>query len=253
MENTRYFVKLSYNGTPFHGWQIQPNGITVQEEITKALRVILQQPELMIVGAGRTDTGVHALNFFAHFDSTTKIVSPKDIVFKLNRFLPKDIVIHSLFEVKPDAHARFDAQQREYHYYINTEKDPFVQHTSWYFYGDLEVESMNKAALLLLKYSDFTSFSKLHTQVKTNNCRIDFARWEVEGKNLVFKIAADRFLRNMVRAIVGTLVEVGKGKISMADFEEIIKSKNRSRAGESAPAQGLFLKRIKYDFEKLKK
>lgn len=246
----RYFIRLAYKGTSYHGWQIQPNGNTVQEEITKGLRLILQQPNLTIVGAGRTDTGVHAKDFYLHFNTSSRIDKPKDLIFKLNRFLSSNIVIYDLFEVAPDFHARFDAQLREYRYFITTKKDPFAQDTAWYLYGDLDMDRMNNAALILLRYSDFTSFSKLHTQVKTNNCSIDYAYWEKKENRLVFKIAADRFLRNMVRAIVGTLIEVGRGKINEKQFEEIIKSKDRSRAGESAPAQGLFLWRIEYNFEK---
>jgi len=251
MSYKRYFFKLSYKGTHFHGWQIQPNGITIQGEITKALRLIMKQPDLTIVGAGRTDTGVHAKVFYAHVDFHSHLDSTEDLKFKLNRFLSSDIAIHDIFEVKPDAHSRFDAQSREYHYFIHQHKEPFSQETSWYLYGNLNVNLMNEAAAKLFSYTDFTSFSKLHTQVKTNNCRIDEARWELQGDNLVFIIKADRFLRNMVRAIVGTLVEVGRGKINIEDFEHIIQNKDRNRAGESAPAQGLFLWDINYDFEKI--
>jgi len=251
MSFNRYFIKLSYKGTHFHGWQIQPNGVTIQGEITKALRLILKQPDLSIVGAGRTDTGVHAKVFYAHVDFQSPIASTGDLVFKLNRFLPSDIAIHDIFEVKPDAHSRFDAQSREYHYFINQHKDSFSKETSWYLYGNLNVNLMNAAAARLLSYTDFTSFSKLHTQVKNNICRIDEAQWKQNGDKLVFTIKADRFLRNMVRAIVGTLVEIGKGKLSIEEFEHIIQSKDRRRAGESAPAQGLFLWDIKYDFDKI--
>jgi tRNA pseudouridine38-40 synthase len=246
MENHRYFVEMSYNGTRYHGWQIQPNGNTVQAEITGALRLLLNEPELSVTGAGRTDTGVHARNFPAHFDVKHRIENPEDTVFKLNRFLPADIVIHNIRKVDNKAHARFDAKQRTYHYFITTEKDPFSQETSWYLYGRLDVEEMNRAASLLKNHSDFTSFSKLHTQVKTNNCRIDEAYWELRGKMLIFKISADRFLRNMVRAIVGSLVDVGKGRLTAEDFEDIILARDRSKAGESAPARGLFLTEVKY-------
>ena len=249
---SRYFVTMSYNGTGYHGWQIQPNGVTVQEVVTRAFRLILRDEEMEITGAGRTDSGVHARNFVAHFDTAKMPGDIPSLVFKLNSYLPRDIVIHRIEKVKPGAHARFDATRRTYHYFIATEKDPFRLDTAWYYYGNLDVDSMNRAAAILLQHSDFTSFSKLHTDVKTNICRVSEARWERDGYLLVFRITADRFLRNMVRAIVGTLVDVGKGKLTVEGFEEVIRKKDRGAAGESAPAGGLFLMEIGYDRNSIK-
>jgi tRNA pseudouridine38-40 synthase len=244
---SRYFIQLSYKGTPYHGWQIQPNAVTVQEVLTRALSTILRE-EIEVTGAGRTDTGVHASFFMAHFDSQKKDLNTnKNIVFKLNSYLPKDIAIQRILKVNQEAHARFDAKSRTYHYYIHQQKDPFLTESSYYFPYKLDVELMNKACDLLDQFTDFTSFSKLHTDVKTNNCVIKDAQWKQEQHQLIFEITADRFLRNMVRAIVGTLIDVGKKKISLNDFIEIIESKNRSAAGVSAPAHGLFLSNIEYD------
>ena len=246
MKKHRYFIRLSYNGTRYSGWQIQPNGNTVQAELTKALSLILSLPDLSVVGAGRTDAGVHARNFYAHFDSPRQLVDFENIVYKLNGFLPYDIAVHEIFPVKDDMHSRFSALRRTYNYYITTEKDPFKLDTALYLYGNLDLEAMNKAAALLLEYKDFTSFSKLHTQVKTNICCVYSAQWRKEDAMLIFEISADRFLRNMVRAIVGTLLQVGKGKLTIDGFRHIIEARDRSRAGESAPALGLFLTHIEY-------
>ena|ERR1035437_6075869 len=246
--NMRYFIHLSYKGTKYHGWQIQPNAITIQEIIQKALSLLLKK-ETEIIGAGRTDTGVHASFFIAHFDTDNEI-NTIAITHAINRIIPFDIAIHSIFPVHKDAHSRFTAISRTYDYYISLSKDPFTLETSTYVWGHLDITLMNKACSLLFEYTDFTSFSKLHTDTYTNNCTILFAHWEMTKKDkLQFTIKADRFLRNMVRAIVGTMLEVGRGKCSIEEFRSIIESKNRSKAGVSAPAEGLFLSAIEYPFE----
>jgi len=242
----RYFIQLSYKGTHYHGWQIQPNAITVQEILTKAFSTILRE-DIEITGAGRTDSGVHARFFVAHFDSKHEALD-KDLklVFKLNNFLPKDIAVFRIVKVNNEAHARFDATERFYRYYIHQRKDVFLNDISWYLPIELDVEKMNKAARLLQQYEDFSSFSKINTDVKTNICQVSEARWSKDDYRLIFTIKADRFLRNMVRAIVGTLLDVGKEKVTINEFEQIIKSKKRENAGASVPAQGLFLEDIKY-------
>lgn len=246
---TRYFIYISFKGTSYHGWQIQPNSITVQNIIDNALSTILNE-RIVTTGAGRTDAGVHALVFCAHFESMSgDHDTDKNLVFKLNRFLPKDISVSGIFKVRSDAHARFSAISRTYKYYISKVKDPFLQDTSWYIYGNLDINLMNKACNLLVRHSDFTSFSRLHSDTKTNLCTIFNAFWEDADKFIVFTIKADRFLRNMVRAIVGTIIETGKGKISPEEFEGIISAKDRCRAGKSAPAKGLFLVDIEYPGE----
>lgn len=218
----------------------------MQKILEEALSVVLNE-KISITGAGRTDSGVHALVFCAHFESKADDLDTKNnFVHKLNRYLPKDISVKKIRKVKEDANARFSALSRTYKYYIAREKDPFSEDSSWYIHGDLDVEAMNRASALLLKFKDFTSFSKLHTDVKTNNCSIYEARWEQNGNMLVFTIRADRFLRNMVRAIVGTMADIGMGKTNLKKFEEIIKAKDRCKAGKSAPAQGLFLTGIEY-------
>ncbi len=242
----RYFLKLAYKGTHYHGWQIQPNAISVQEVIENAMSIILKQ-SIAIVAAGRTDAGVHAQLMYAHFDVLEKIDSVF-LVQKLNSFLPKDIVIFDIIQVHQEAHARFDATSRTYHYFINQIKDPFSEELSWYFNQKLDIDAMNLAAEILLQYIDFECFSKLHTDVKTFNCKIIYAKWTPTANGLVFKITADRFLRNMVRAIVGTLVKVGQHKCTLLEFHEIIKSKNRNKAGFSAPAHALFLTDIQYPY-----
>ena len=244
----RYFIELAYKGTRFHGWQIQPNAETVQECLENALSTICRET-ISVIGAGRTDTGVHASYFVAHFDSEKANLDHTDFAYKLNSFLNNDIVIFGLHKVNQEAHARFDATSRTYHYYINLQKDPFAQETSWYLRNKLDVVKMNEACAVLFDYEDFTSFSKLHTDVKTNNCKIYYARWTEQNNRLVFKIKADRFLRNMVRAIVGTLVEVGQEKLNVNDVRKIIEAKDRSVAGVSVPAQGLFLSYIAYPEE----
>ncbi len=241
----RYFIYLGYNGKPFCGWQVQPNGPSVQQCIEEALATLLRRA-CPIVGAGRTDAGVHALQMAAHFDSETPIANLAFLAEKLNRLLPKDIAIYRIVPVRPDAHARFDATFRTYKYYITFRKDPFNYEHVYRLHGSLNFEAMNEACRVLYDYIDFTSFSKLHTDVKTNNCRISHAGWEQQGDVWVFTITADRFLRNMVRAIVGTLLEVGRGKLSVAGFCQVIEAKDRGKAGTSAPGHALFLAEVGY-------
>ena len=242
----RYFIEFAYNGSTFFGYQIQPNQISVQEELEKALSTMLREP-IKTVGAGRTDTGVHAKKMFAHFDTEKEI--NQNLVHRLNSFLPESIAIRKIFEVKPDLHARFDATFRTYHYFISTEKDPFSNTAAWQYWRQkpLDVDKMNEACKILFEYEDFTSFAKLHTDNKTNLCKMYKAEWEQNDKMLKFTVSANRFLRNMVRAIVGTMVEVGSGKISVDDFRKIIEDKYRNSAGVSAPAQGLYLVDVGYN------
>lgn len=244
----RYFMRLAYNGANFHGWQSQPNAITVQETIERALSTVLRTP-VPITGAGRTDAGVNAAMMIAHFDCELVPENTQPLVRSLNSLLGKDIAIYSIFKVGDDAHARFDATSRTYKYFTHTVKSPFIYPLSWQCNPKLDFDKMNEAAKVLPLYTDFTSFSKLHTDVATNNCRISYAQWRQEGEQMVFTITADRFLRNMVRAIVGTLVDVGMGKISISDFCRIIEQKNRCSAGTSMPGQALFLWNITYPFE----
>jgi tRNA pseudouridine38-40 synthase len=243
----RYFIWLSYKGTAYCGWQIQPGSPSVQQTLNNALTVLLRE-DVETTGAGRTDTGVHASTFVAHFDTaqTAEELNLKQLTYKLNRILPADIGIQRIEEVKPDIHARFSALSRTYHYFICTQKDPFQTGRSWLMERRLNLEAMQQAAHLLQAYEDFESFSKTNTQVKTFLCKVSKAQWEQEGHMLRFEITADRFLRNMVRAIVGTLVDVGLGKISADDFASIIESKDRNQAGYSAPGCGLFLINILY-------
>ena len=246
----RYFVFFSYDGTAYHGWQIQPNAVSVQQKLNQALSTLLRE-NISTVGAGRTDTGVHARCMVAHFDTTADIDGAR-LTDKLNRLLPADIAVSRVVRVVPEAHARFDAIARTYHYHVYTGKAPFLRHYATRLYFTPDYAAMNSAAARLLDYVDFTSFSKLHTDVKTNLCRIHYARWvHVDGDLWRFEIRADRFLRNMVRAIVGTLLEVGRGRLSEEEFCGIIAAKNRMAAGESAPANGLALVDIDYDFSKL--
>lgn len=242
----RYFIRFSYKGTNYHGWQYQPNASSVQETLTKALSVVLNS-EFEIMGAGRTDTGVHAKEMFAHFDFEKEIEIPT-LIHKLNSFLPKDIAVSDLIPVHDDAHARFDAVKRTYEYHINTIKNVFSEELSWYYHQKLDVGLMNEAAKILLEYTDFQCFSKVHTDVNTFNCKITEAYWKEEKDRIVFTISADRFLRNMVRAIVGTLVYIGLGKITLEDFKGIIESKDRGKAGFSVPAHGLYLTEVQYDY-----
>lgn len=240
----RYFIQLAYNGSNYHGWQVQPNAITVQEVMAKAISV-LTRAETAVIGAGRTDTGVHASFFVAHFDMPEPI-DHDYLCKKLGVFLPNEISVQTIFPVDSEMHARFSALSRTYHYYISTKKEPFRKEFVAQCTYSLDIQAMNEAALLLFNYMDFTSFSKLHTDVKTNNCKMMKAEWREENSLLVFEIKADRFLRNMVRAIVGSLVDVGRGRSSVEDFKSIIESKNRCQAGTSVPANGLFLTDIEY-------
>lgn len=236
---------MAYNGTRYHGWQIQPDAVSVQEELEKCVSLKIGE-KISITGCGRTDTGVHARNFYAHFDTEKTIADCESFVHRLNIFLPEDIVVFKCWEVDAEFHARFDAKSRTYHYYISQYKNPFHTQDAYYYYGKLDVELMQKAADILFEYTDFTSFSKLHTQVKTNNCKIMAARFFEEKDLLVFEIKADRFLRNMVRAVVGTLLEVGRGKLTLQQFRDVIENKNRCSAGTSMPAHALFLENVEY-------
>ena len=240
----RYFIELSYNGKNYHGWQIQPDVISVQEKLNIALSIILQV-KTEVVGAGRTDTGVHASQMFAHFDVDSELKG--DYVFKLNSILPDDIVVYKLFLVDDEKHVRFDAVSRSYEYKIWLGRNPFLLDVTWQIHSqNLDINLMNEAASLLLEYEDFQTFSKVKTDVYTFNCNVTQAVWKKNINELTFYISANRFLRNMVRSIVGTLLDVGLGKLSQDDFRKIIESKNRGKAGLSVPAKGLFLTQIKY-------
>ncbi|MEN8125102.1 MAG: tRNA pseudouridine(38-40) synthase TruA [Bacteroidota bacterium] len=247
----RYFIELSYNGKKYHGWQNQPNAISVQETLEKAFSVLLRQ-KIELMGCGRTDTGVHAAQFFAHFDINKSI--DDNFLYKINSFLPKDIAIHHFFLVDDNAHARFDATSRSYEYRVNLGKNPFLLDTSWQIHSKMiDVSLMNEAAKELYNYTNFKSFSRSNTDVKTYECVISNALWIKEDDLLIFNITANRFLRNMVRAIVGTLMEVGLGKITIREFKKIIESKDRTKAGASAKAKGLFLTKITYPFDLITK
>jgi tRNA pseudouridine38-40 synthase len=244
----RYFLELAYNGTAYHGWQIQQNALSVQELINKALSTICRQ-EIETLGCGRTDTGVHARQLFAHADLPLDIdvLNPR-FLLSINAMLPYDIVIKRFIKVAPDNHARFDASLRSYEYHIHFTKDPFLHNLSWLLRYKPDLDLMNSAAVLMMEYSDFSCFSKSNTQTFTNNCVISRAEWISTDKGIVFHISADRFLRNMVRAIVGTLVRIGKKEMKVEDIRGIIESKDRSNAGESVPACGLFLTEVKYPY-----
>ena len=241
----RFFITLSFDGTNYHSWQIQPNSDSVQQRLQEALSTLLRQP-VEVVGAGRTDTGVHARMMVAHFD-WEELIDGKQLAYKLNKFLPQDIAVQEVRLVDEEKHARFSATSRTYHYFIHMRKDPFQQAYSWQVPFKLDFEKMNEAAKVLLEYKDFTSFSKVNTDTKTNLCDVKEAFWEeIAPDRWRFTITANRFLRNMVRAIVGTLVEVGRGRLSPEDVRRIIEAKDRCSAGESVPAKGLFLVDIKY-------
>lgn len=245
MNPHRFFIYFSYDGTRYHGWQIQPNAISVQECLNKALTTLLRE-DIETLGAGRTDSGVHAACMVAHFDTSTRF-EPTWLVDKLNRLLPPDIAVSAVRPVCSTAHARFDAQARTYHYFVYTRKDPFRRHYAVRLHFLPDFDRMNQAAAGLLKVTDFTSFSKLHTDVKTNNCKVTCARWEeVEPGLWRFEITADRFLRNMVRAVVGTLLEVGRGRMTLEAFNEVVERRNRCAAGDSVPGNALFLVDVKY-------
>ncbi len=241
----RYFLELSYRGTAYCGWQRQPDAPSVQAAVEQALSTLLRD-NVEVTGAGRTDTGVHAAYYVAHFDAPA-IPALDDFCYHLNALLPDDIAAAGLRAVRDDAHARFDAQLREYQYYILGHKDPFRRETTWQYYQPLDLDTMNEAAAKLLTFNDFTTFSKLHSGNKTTTCRVSVSEWRHEGDELVYTIAADRFLRNMVRATVGALVDVGRGKLTVDQFDSALRSLDRSRASGSAPAQGLFLTNVVYD------
>jgi tRNA pseudouridine38-40 synthase len=246
---TRYFLFLSFKGTAYNGWQLQPGRATVQGIVNKALTTILGE-EINVTGAGRTDTGVHASFFCCHFDSQkNSLDNNQQLLYRLNGFLPGDISFTKIAKVKVEANARFDAVSRTYCYTILKVKDPFFTDTGWLLFWALDIKKMNEAAALLLKHNDFTSFCRLHGGNKTNLCKISLANWTETEKTLLFTITADRFLRNMVRAITGTMIPVGRGKLSPEEFELIIQGKNRGLAGQSAPAQGLTLTAIEYPKE----
>lgn len=245
---SRYFLQFSYFGKHYNGWQIQQNTkATIQEVVQDNLSTLLRKVT-EVVGCGRTDTGVHAKNYFAHFDSELQDIAKekKQWLYKLNKISPPDISYQDLVKVSDSASARFEAITRTYEYYIHQQKNVFLNDFSWYTNLNLNIEKMNEAAALLLQFDDFTSFSKLHTQNNTNICKIHNAKWEIQNDQLVFTITANRFLRNMVRSIVGTLVDVGTEKISIQQFIAIIEAKNRNKAGMSVPAHGLFLTNINY-------
>jgi tRNA pseudouridine38-40 synthase len=244
----RYFIQLSYDGTAYHGWQIQPNGISVQETVGKVLSIVAREA-VAVTGAGRTDAGVHASFFVAHFDTGNQNLDNEKVLHSLNCLLPADIAVQRIYKVNPQAHARFDALSRTYKYYLVKTKDPFSRRYAAKEAKIPELERMNEAACKLFDYEDFTSFSRLGTDVKTNNCKVDLAEWVDEGSRFVFTIRADRFLRNMVRAIVGTILEVGFGKLSVDGFCKIIEARDRCSAGASVEAKGLFLADIGYPEE----
>lgn len=260
LQMPRYFIHMAYDGTDFFGWQIQPDQRTVQQIMEDALSTLLQEP-VSVTGAGRTDTGVHASNFVAHFDTGSPITgygntveedgsitgSLKNLVFKLNRFLPPDIAVFGIREVPGELHARYSATYRTYQYHISRVKPLFDRSYAHYVFGSLDTPAIKRCCKIILETSDFTSFSKLHSDVKTNICKVTRAEWIPLNKGYRFEIKADRFLRNMVRSLVGTLLEAGRGKISPEEFMKIVEARDRRRAGQSAPAQGLFLVDIGYD------
>ena len=242
----RYFIHLAYNGANYNGWQTQPELPTVQQTLEEALSTLLRQP-IAVVGCGRTDTGVHASDFYAHFDyGGQESVDGGRLAFKLNNFLPPDIAIFGIFPVADNAHARFDATARTYQYHVSDRRLPFRQGQYCRIYFKPDLDKMNEAARLLMQYDDFTSFAKLHTQVKTNICHLSEAHWDTMGEEWVFTIRSNRFLRNMVRSVTGTLLDVGRGKLSLEGLKEIIERKDRCAAGVSMPACGLFLTKVEY-------
>lgn len=240
----RYLLEIAFKGTHYHGWQIQHNALSVQEVVNEKLSILAGE-NIETLGCGRTDTGVHATSYFVHFDVSKKLEEDK-FIFKLNQILPLDIAAYSLQEVSPDFNARFDAISRTYEYHITHQPNPFITDTAWYQYGSLDIQAMNTAARLLIGKKDFECFSKVHTQVNNFICDVTEAYWTQDKQKVIFTITANRFLRNMVRAIVGTLVEVGRGKLQPDDVQRILDSKDRSSAGQSVPAHGLFLTKIIY-------
>ena len=242
----RFFITLSYDGTRYHGWQVQPNGSSVQEKLQWALSTILRQ-DIQVTGAGRTDAGVHARMMVAHFDVESMDFELQDLAYKLNRLLPQDIAIQKMELVSDEMHARFSATSRTYHYYIHTVKDPFLRAYSCELHYPLDFQLMNEAAAILMTYEDFGAFCKAHADVKTTLCHITTAQWhQTSPSSWYFEITANRFLRNMVRAVVGTLIDVGRGRLSLDDFRKVIEGKRRTEAGESMPANALFLEDVRY-------
>lgn len=244
----RYFIELSYNGSRYHGWQIQPGAPSIQEVLNRALTLALHE-NISVTGAGRTDTGVHASFYVAHFDTTTVPGDLSRLVYKLNGLTGKDIAVNRIYPVRADMHARFSAISRTYKYYLDKQKNPFTCEYAWKIFPLPDIRKMNEACKVLFEYTDFTSFSKLHTDVKNNNCILYEAYWEDTDTQLVFTIKANRFLRNMVRAIVGTLIEIGQGKLDIPQLRKIIESRNRCNAGASVPGKALFLCDIGYPDE----
>lgn len=241
----RYFITLAYDGTDFHGWQIQPNGNSVQEELQKALSTLMRQP-MEVVGAGRTDAGVHARKMVAHFDSDSD-VDCQQLAYRLNRMVPRSIAIYKIENVADDMHARFSAKRRTYRYFVHTHKNPFLRHYSYQLPYSLDFNKMNKAACILKEYSDFGAFCKSHSDVKTTICKVTEAEWhQTSPCEWYFEISADRFLRNMVRAVVGTLIDVGRSRLSIEDFRGVIEGRKRTAAGESMPGNALFLENVEY-------
>ena len=242
----RFFITLSYDGTRYHGWQVQPNGPSVQEKLQWALSTILRQ-DIQVTGAGRTDAGVHARMMVAHFDVETMVYELQDLTYKLNRLLPQDIAIQMMEPVSDEMHARFSATSRTYHYYIHTVKDPFLRAYSCELHYPLDFQLMNEAAAILMTYEDFGAFCKAHADVKTTLCHITVAEWhQTSNSTWYFEITANRFLRNMVRAVVGTLIDVGRRRLSLDDFRKVIEGKRRTEAGDSMPANALFLEDVQY-------
>jgi tRNA pseudouridine38-40 synthase len=248
LKMTRCFFEISYNGSPYYGWQQQVGQVSVQEVIQKNLKKIFQKEEIEIVGCGRTDKGVHAKQFFFHCDFTHEF-NEDNLVYKLNKMLPESISIATIFKVDSDLHARFSATKRTYRYFIHQQKDPFLSEFSTYFPHKVDIENMNNACKALLGKQDFSSFAKVHTDVKTHICSVYNAQWFTQGNQLVFEISADRFLRNMVRAIVGTMLDIGTNKLTSDNLSEIIAKKDRSAASKSVSANGLFLWKVEYDFK----
>ena len=239
----RWFIDLSYNGTAYHGWQVQPNGISVQEVLERSLATLLREP-VAVTGAGRTDSGVHARLMVAHIDTTHEL--PETFVQRINSILPRDIAVHRVRAVQPDAHARFDATARYYEYHVHTSKNVFAENRSVRLIHIPNFDRMNEAAAVLMEYTDFTSFSKLHTDARTNNCQLLTAHWDRSPEGWVFTIGADRFLRNMVRSVVGTLLEIGYGRMDVEGLRKVVEARDRCRAGVSMPAHGLYLTRVEY-------
>ena len=242
----RYFIWFSYDGTRYHGWQLQPNGITVQSELQRCLSLLLRQ-DISVTGAGRTDTGVHARQMAAHFDIDELPMNPQDLTYKLNGLLPQDIAVDRIVPVADDMHARFSAKWRTYHYYVYTQKDPFQRHYSLELHYQLDYELMNAAGCILVETNDFRAFCKAGSDAKTTICHVTHAQWhQTSPTSWYFEITANRFLRNMVRAVVGTLIEVGRGKMSLEEFRQVVEGGRRTQAGESMPAKALFLEKVEY-------